>query len=96
VQRSCADGRTEYEYAHKMVNFCAVVRCGNRSDREKEMGFYRLPAVVEHQGEKTHELSQRRRDLWLARIHRADLGPEKYPYTRVCSLHFISGKLTKS
>ena len=31
--------QTEYEYAHKMVNFCAFVGCGNRSDREKEIGF---------------------------------------------------------
>ena len=26
-----------------MVNFCAVVGCSNRSDREKEISFYRLP-----------------------------------------------------
>ena len=77
-----------------MVNFCAVVGCSNRSDREKEISFYRLPAVIAHQGDKTRELSQKRRDLWLARIHREDLGPEKYPFTRVCSIHFISGNLT--
>ena len=77
-----------------MVNFCAVVGCGNRSDREKEISFYRLPAVIFHQGEKTRELSQKRRDVWLTRIHREDLGREKYPYTRVCSLHFISGNLS--
>ena len=77
-----------------MVNFCAVVGCGNRSDREKEISFYRLPAVIFHQGEKTRELSQKRRDFWLTRIHREDLGPEKYPYTRICSLHFVSGNLS--
>jgi len=29
----------EYEYAHKMVNFCAVVGCGNRSDRDRLLSF---------------------------------------------------------
>ena len=39
----------EYKYAHKMVNFWAVVEC---EIGQKEIGFYRLPAVVERQGEK--------------------------------------------
>ena len=75
-----------------MVNFCAVVGCGNRSDRDKGTHFFRLPSVITHQGEKTHDLSMKRRDLWLARIHKEDLGPEKYIYTRVCSRHFVTGE----
>ena len=31
-----------------MVNFCAVVGCGKRSDRDKGISFYRLPAVITH------------------------------------------------
>ena len=77
--------------SYRMVNFCAVVGCGNRSDREKSLSFYRLPSVITHQGEKTKELSETRRDLWLTRIHRADLGPQKYLHTRICSVHFFSG-----
>ena len=72
----------------KLVNFCAIVGCSNRADKHKGVGFYRLPAIVSHQGEKTYELSCKRRDMWLSRIHREDLGPSKYPYVRVCSLHF--------
>ena len=75
-----------------MVNVCAVVGCANRSDREKGVRFFCLPSVITHQGEKTHDLSKKRRDLWLARIHREDLEPEKYPYTRICSRHFITGE----
>ena len=41
-----------------MVNTCAVVEYGKRSDRDKEISFYRLPVEVSHQGEKTRELSK--------------------------------------
>ena len=73
-----------------MVNTCAVVGCGKRSDRDKEISFYRLPAEVSHQGEKTKELSKKRRELWLSRLHRANSLPTSH--TRVCSLHFAGGR----
>ena len=76
-----------------MVNFCAVVGCGKRSDRDKGISFYRLPAVITHLAQKTYELSKKHRDAWLSSIHRADLVPKKYANTRVCSRHFVSGKL---
>ena len=78
--------------AIKMV-ICAIVGCPNTSKRAQGISFYRLSAVISHQGERARELSQKRQDLWLARIHRRDLGAEKYPNTRVCGLHFVSGKL---
>ena len=71
-----------------MVNFCAVMACGNRSDIEKGVRFFRLPSMITHQGEKRHKMSKKWRDLLLVRIHREDLGPEKYPYTCVYSQHF--------
>lgn len=75
-----------------MVNFCAVVGCANRADRNKDKSFYRLPAIITHQGEKTKELSESRRRGWLAAIRRQDIKPGNYPHIRVCSDHFISGK----
>ena len=75
-----------------MVNFCAVVGCSNRADRDKSKSYYILPSVITHQGEKTFQLSKKRQATWLARIKRDDLRPENYPYTRVCSDHFVSGK----
>ena len=74
-----------------MVNFCAVFGCGNRGDRNKDKHFFRLPSVVTHQGEQTLNLTTRRRAEWLRRICRNDLRPANYPYTRVCSDHFVSG-----
>ena len=70
---------------------CAMLKCGNRSKRDKDKRFYRLPSVITHQGEQTLELSKRRQSEWLARIKRADLKPEQYANTRVCSDHFVSG-----
>ena len=70
-----------------MVNFRAVVGCANRSNREKGVRFFRLPSMITH-----HDLSKKRRDLWLARIHREDVEPEKYPYTRIFSRHFMTGE----
>ena len=43
-----------------MVNFCAIYGCSNRSNRETNKSFYRLPAVIRNQGERTEELSLRR------------------------------------
>ena len=75
----------------EMVNFCAVVGCGNRGGGENKKSFYRLPAVITKQGEKTEDLSRRRREVWLSRISRADLKEASLPHARVCMDHFLSG-----
>ena len=74
------------------MKFCAVVGCGNRSNRDKDKSFYRLPAVVTNQGAHTEELSDKRRRSWLAAIRRKDIKTSSYAYVRVCSDHFSSGK----
>ena len=71
-----------------MVNFCAIIGCSNRGDRDIDKSFFRLPSIVNHQ---TYELTKRRQEAWLARVKRENLRPEKYPYTRVCSDHFVTG-----
>lgn len=75
-----------------MVNFCAVIGCSNRADRDKSTSFFRLPAVITNQGEETRERSRKRRQQWLANINRPDMKESSYPYVRICSDHFISGK----
>ena len=78
-----------------MVNFCAIVGCANRAGRDKDKSFYRLPAIIKNQGAQTEQLSERRLRNWLAAIRRKDLKAESYPYIRVCSDHFTSGKPAK-
>ncbi len=70
---------------------CAVVNCHNRSDRGENIRFFRLPAIITHQGSQALQLSTERRLKWLAKINRQDLTPERYPNIRVCSRHFVSG-----
>ena len=74
-----------------MVNFCAVFNCSNRSDRESDRSYYRLPAIVKRNNKKKQELSRERRALWLSRIRREDLSSDPPEWVRVCSDHFISG-----
>ena len=74
---------------------CTMVGCGNRSGRDKEKRFFRLPTVSVDRGEQTLELSKQRQDIWLARIKREDLERSRYNNVRVCSDHFVSGESAK-
>ena len=41
----------------KMVNFCCIVGCTNRSNRERDISFFSIPAILQNQGEHAVELS---------------------------------------
>ena len=63
----------------------------NRSNREKDKGYYRIPAIVSRSKPKKQALSVERRATWLARIRREDLVGDAIEFYRVCGDHFISG-----
>ena len=45
---------------------CTAIECYKRSDHDKDVSFYRIPAVINHiGGEHEWELSERRRDGFL-------------------------------
>ena len=67
-----------------------MVNCHNRSDRDKNVRFFRLPAVITHQGTQALQLSTERQRKWIAKINRKDITPERYPNIRICSRHFVS------
>ncbi|XP_065884562.1 uncharacterized protein [Dysidea avara] len=69
-----------------MPHNCCVINCRNRGSSS----FYRIPAVLTNQGEKTQELSANRRRLWITQIKKKNWEPTVS--SRVCSLHFLSGK----
>ena len=72
-----------------MVNYCRVLGCHNRSDREKDLYFYRLPQVITNQGEDCLNISEGRRRFWLAKLNQ-DFYEKNVDNIHVCSAHFIS------
>ena len=75
------------------MNFCVVLGCSNRSNTEKDKGYYRIPAIVSRSKRKKEAFSVECRATWLARIRREDLVGDATEFYRVCGDHFISGKL---
>ena len=72
---------------------CVVFGCGSRSDRDKGIGFYRIPSVVTNKGEFEEELTTERREKWIKAISRGDTeSKDVLKSERVCGKHFVSGK----
>ncbi|CAN8013760.1 unnamed protein product [Ixodes persulcatus] len=76
---------------------CGMFGCRSRSkssaqstNSEPGIGLHCLPKVITWQCERTKQLSEKRRSLWLTRINRKDLG--NLNNVRVCGRHFIKGK----
>ncbi|XP_063056368.1 uncharacterized protein LOC134450456 [Engraulis encrasicolus] len=74
----------------KMPQFCAVLGCSSRSNREKGKGYYRLPKVITHKGEKWKKLTEQRRKKWIANL-RLQTRRAESANTRVCGDHFVNG-----
>ena len=75
-----------------MPDVCSVYECSNRSNRESEKSYFRVPKIITHKGKKCREFTERRRLKWLANLKLCSKGIES-PNARVCSDHFIKGKL---
>ena len=58
---------------------CCAPGCTNTAGKAAGVSFYRFPADTE------------RRSKWIAAVKRDSWQPTKY--TRLCSVHFISGTL---
>lgn len=71
---------------------CAVLNCSKRTDRDRQLSFYRFPAVKSNCSTHAKELLQERRKTWIQRINRSNFTDSQANYARVCSNHFISGK----
>uniref|UniRef100_A0A8C5G2W5 THAP-type domain-containing protein n=1 Tax=Gouania willdenowi TaxID=441366 RepID=A0A8C5G2W5_GOUWI len=70
---------------------CAVFGCSNNSARHN-VSFFSLPTVKQREGPEVEGLTRRRQRQWLANLHRSDIKPTSYKYTRVCEEHFVKGK----
>lgn len=75
---------------------CLIVGCHNRSKRDKDEKFFRVPAIIFNQGEEIEERTRDRRERWISAISRDDLTDKILNSDRVCSRHFVSGCPAKS
>ena len=72
---------------------CVVFGCGSRSDREKGIGFNRIPSVINNKSTFEEELTTERREKWIQAISRGDTkAKDVLKSERVCGKHFVSGK----
>ena len=72
---------------------CVVFGCGSRSDREKGIGFYRIPSVINNKSAFEEELTTERREKWIQAIRRGDTkAKDVLKSERVCDKHFVPGK----
>ena len=76
------------------MGVCVVDQCLTNSMVGKGTRLYRIPKVRAQYGEYELELSQRRRNGFLAAIGRKDSA--SLHNARICSLHFIKGKPAQS
>ena len=67
-----------------MPSACCAVGCANRKSKCPNLEFYRIPP----------KRNMERRKKWLSAIKRTDWPENLINNARLCSEHFISGKLT--
>ncbi|EDO32538.1 predicted protein [Nematostella vectensis] len=69
---------------------CSVQGCSNRSSRDRQKSYFRIPRCVSHKSVRLREVTLRRREKWLKNL----AGSTKLiasPHARVCSDHFVKG-----
>ncbi len=66
-----------------------AVRCSNRSGRDKDVSFYRVPEVIVSRGKQVYEVIKAG---FLAAIARDSLKKTILEKDKICSKHFVSGK----
>ena len=74
---------------------CVVIDCHNRSERDKHVSYYRIPAVLKKYGKSRLELSKKCQAGFLAAISREDIDKKSLSKYRICSKHFVSGRPAK-
>ena len=72
---------------------CIIVGCSSNSRKDTAIGFFRIPSIVNKQGEEAEELSRERRERWILVISHDDIQwKDVLKNGRVCGRHFESGR----
>ena len=70
---------------------CTIIGCNNQSPQEK-CSFYKLPAIIHHQGQQMLEITTERCRVWLTAISREDLTDDKLEnvFVEYLNIMFVS------
>ena len=86
----CLSIRNFDDFDFKMPDSCCAVSCQNRREgKNRSLSFYNIPS-------RKTPIEQRRRKEWIRALRRDDWKSwteEQISKQKVCSEHFISGKL---
>lgn len=52
------------------MDHCIIVDCSSNSRKDTAIGFFKIPSIVDKQGEEAEELSRERRERWILEISR--------------------------
>ena len=77
-----------------VIVHCIFVGCSSNNRKDTTIGFFRIPSIVDKQGEEAEELSRERRESQILAISRDDIQwKDVLKNERVCGRHFESGRL---
>ena len=72
---------------------CITPGCGVKSGNKEGISLFRIPIVVDKNGESYKQLTEDRRNAWISQISRDDTkSKETLESERVCGRHFVSVK----
>ena len=52
------------------MDHCIIVDCSSNSRKDTAIGFFKIPSIVDKQGDEAEELSRERRERWILEISR--------------------------
>ena len=72
---------------------CTIPGCGVKSGNKEGISLFRIPIVVDKNGESYKQLTEDRRNAWISQTSRDDTkSKDILKSERVCGRHFVSGK----
>ena len=72
---------------------CIIPGCRVKSGNKEGISLFRIPIVVDKNGESYKQLTEDRRNAWISQISRDDTKwKDILKSERVCGRHFVSGK----
>ena len=81
-------------YRFRMGYLCAVKGCGHNTARDSaKFSFFRFPAIRKKGRKDIKQLCEERRREWFKNVFRKKFNDKDAENSRICSTHFISGKL---